>query len=409
MTGTDRQDAGFISSRVAMALLVLAAISSVILLLLFAFGPELRKQESTGTDVMSVSAVGFAGLKELLGDSGIPSAINRGADGGAASLTILTPTIATTPGELRDYRIAGPVLIILPKWDAVPMPDHPQWVQKFGGNNPVPMQRMLRPLAGDVTVVRVPGTAKDLELLKGAEAPASIPGPLSLPHIEEVQSIGGVIPLMIARRYGPLLAQARRKGDPVYILSEPDLMNNHGLGDDDTALTAIDIIRALRRGNGPVAFDVSLNGLGATPSLWPALFAPPFLGATLCAFLAALLIGLHAVSRFGAPLPTARVFANGKKALADNTAALIRMMRRERGMAQRYVAAARETALARLDLKRAMPEEQARLLTAFENSAGLGISFAELTREADATRNGSDLLRVARKTYAWKQGVIGGH
>jgi hypothetical protein len=95
MTGTDSQGAGFISSRVAMALLVLAAISSVILLLLFAFGPELRKQESTGTDVMSVSAVGFAGLKELLGDSGIPSAINRGADGGAASLTILTPRPAS--------------------------------------------------------------------------------------------------------------------------------------------------------------------------------------------------------------------------------------------------------------------------------------------------------------------------
>ena len=102
MTGAQRQDGGFISGRIAMTLLVLAAISSVVLLLLFAFGPQLRKQESSGTDVLSVSAVGFAGLKELLDNSGIPSAIDHGTDGGAPSLTILTPTIATTPGELRD-------------------------------------------------------------------------------------------------------------------------------------------------------------------------------------------------------------------------------------------------------------------------------------------------------------------
>ena len=399
----------FMSGRVAALLVTLAAVATVTLILLFAFAPDLRKDQSSGTDALSNSAVGFAGLDKLLSLSGTPTAIDRGLASGTPSLTILTPAMTTSAGDMADYRVRGPVLIILPKWVTVPMRDKPEWVTKFSAAGTQAIQRMIQPLAGIVVIKRAAGSAHAVQILKGSGPPSGIPGPLSLPDIESVQTVVGGVALMTASRYGPLLAQARRTGAPVYILSDPDLMNNHGLSDETTALAAIAIIQALRRGNGPVFFDVTLDGLGRVPNLWEALFKPPFLGATISAFIAAVLIALHAMSRFGAPERVARVFANGKKALADNTASLIRMMGRERAMAQRYVLAARNAALLRLDLRRAGAEEQDRLLAALEAGAGLATSYAELAREADETRTGGDLLRVARKAYAWKQGITSGY
>ena len=63
----------------------------------------------------------------------------------------------------------------------------------------------------------------------------------------------------------------------------------------------------------------------------------PCLGATLCLAAAALLMALQALTRFGAPRQAGRAIALGKRALADNSAALIRLARREARMAPRYL------------------------------------------------------------------------
>jgi hypothetical protein len=201
----------------------------------------------------------------------------------------------------------------------------------------------------------------------------------------------------------------RHGGQPIYILSEPDLMNDHGLSDEPTARAALMIIAALRAGNGPVRFDVTLNGLGRDPGLLRAIFQTPLVGATICSLLAAFLIGWHAASRFGAPVEGGRVFARGKKMLAANTADLLRMMGREGAMAARYVQSARDMALARLGVRLASAPEQDELLAIIERSNGLDIRYAELAQEADGARTGIDLQRIAAKAYAWRKGITRGH
>ena len=401
----------FMSGRLAALLVVISAVSLLGLTLLFAYAPDLRGDSSNGGDTVSRSAIGFAGLKELLNLSGVATELDRGVLSRSdlrPSLVILTPEAGTAASDIRDYEYIAPTLIILPKWMVTPQIPREDWVSKFGAIPAPQVATMLQQIAPGTTLVMRPGSAKNVEVMLGPAAPLGL-STFTLPHVEELRSIGGAGSLLIARNYGPVLAMARHGGQPVYILSDPDLMNDHGLSDEATARAALTIITQLRRGNGPVRFDVTLNGLGRDPSLLRAIFEAPLLGATICSLLAALLIGWHAASRFGAPLAPGRAFERGKKMLAANTADLLRMMGREGAMAARYVQSARDMALARLGVRRASAPEQEELLAIIERSTGLAVSYTELERQASEARTGADLLRIAAKAYAWRKGITRGH
>ena len=78
-------------------------------------------------------------------------------------------------------------------------------------------------------------------------------------------------------------------------------------------------------------------------------------------------------------------------------------------MTARYVQSARDMALARLGARRASAPEQDELLAIIERGNGLGITYAELAREAASARTGADLQRIAAKAYAWRKGITRGH
>ena len=90
--------------------------------------------------------------------------------------------------------------------------------------------------------------------------------------------------------------------------------------------------------DGPVIFDVSLNGYRLEHNPLQLMFTPPFLAVTVCAGRGdgagrtAVVLPL----RVGAP--RLRAFALGKEALTDNSAQLIRLAGREGHMASRYAA-----------------------------------------------------------------------
>jgi hypothetical protein len=401
----------FMSGRLAALLVVISAVSLLGLVVLFAYAPDLRSESSNGGDAVSRSAIGFAGLRELLNLSGVASEVDRGPlarPDSRPSLVILTPEAGTPAREIAEYEFTSPTLIILPKWLVMPLISREDWVSKYGALPNGTITGMLQQIVPGVTLVTRPGDARNIAVMPGPTAPTGF-GAFSLPRVEQLRTIGGARSLLIARDHGPILAMANHAGQPVYILSDPDLMNDHGLSDQATARAALTIIAHLRQGTGPVRFDVTLNGLGRDPSLLRALFQTPLVGATICALLAAALIGWHAASRFGAPVAPGQVFARGKKMLAANTADLLRTMGREGTMAPRYVQSARDMALARLGVRRASAPEQDELLTIIERGSGLGVTYAELAREAEDARTGVDLQRIAAKAYAWRKGITRGH
>jgi hypothetical protein len=397
------------SGAMPLILFLVGAIAAIALVMLYAYAPDVRNARSSDSVAVSRSAVGFAGLHALLRHAGLEAQVDRGQAVPSPSLTIVTPTIATSAADIAAHRVQGPLLIILPKWIIVPMPLQPDRVYKAGAWDTGPIAAKIRPFV-TAEIVQTPGDRRN-PVLRATMPMPGLPSLLNNLRLEQVQTIARGAPVLMdfGDSKQAVLVRVRGGANPVYVLSEPDLMNNHGLAHEGAARAALAMIAALRRGNGPVMLDVTLNGLGRSPSMLRALFEPPFRGATICAILAALLMAFHTLARFGAPADGEAAITRGKKALADNTAELVRIMGRESGMALRYVQMARDFALARLGAQARKGPEQDALLAAMEKSSRSQTHYNDLVAEAVQARSSSDLIRIAARTHAWKRSVTGEH
>jgi hypothetical protein len=193
------------------------------------------------------------------------------------------------------------------------------------------------------------------------------------------------------------------------VLSDPDLLDNHGLESLPTLATALAIVHALKEGDGPVIFDVRLNGLGRDRGALRLLLDPPFLGVTLCLLVAAALAGFQALCRFGPVETGGRVLPLGKSALVDNTAALVRLAGREHRMGGRYAELTADLAARAVGAPRALGAEA---LTAFLDRLGAARrqpqSFSELGIEARMARTPEALVDVARRLRRWRLAISRG-
>jgi len=379
---------------VAIGLALVSAISLIAYLALSAYAPEFRTESDGGAHALSKSAIGFAGLRILLDEMGTESVIARTTTRTAPGLLVLTPGPQNTAAEIAKLSLSGPSLIILPKWWPIPDPVSYGRVLKGFPVSTAQTGRLLDLLAKGTTVKQRHDRSVP-QWVAPAGAPVRIPAQPDM--LDSLQTISGKawIPIIEDRRGGTVLA--RLPGLPVYVLADPDLLNNHGLASLSRAALSLQIIDTLRRGDTPVAFDVTLNGLGQPPSILRALFAPPFLGATVCAILAAMLIGVHAAVRFGSPSRTAPIFASGKRALASNAAGMIRMLNREPAMAARYAMACENVVLRSLGIRRSE--------TGF---AGFDRSHADAYKSllvmAEQVSDREELMAVARRLYEWREG-----
>src|ERR1051325_6434417 len=100
-------------------MVLVGVISFCAFMALSAYAPDLRSGQDGGAHALSKSAVGFAGLAELLRDQGVPVQVSRGQlpktkeDRG---LLILTPSLNVQPKEIGRIHFSGTVLVVLPKW-----------------------------------------------------------------------------------------------------------------------------------------------------------------------------------------------------------------------------------------------------------------------------------------------------
>ncbi|HEX4860769.1 MAG TPA: hypothetical protein VFV07_05995 [Rhizomicrobium sp.] len=406
---SEENKAPLVSPRVAIGLVAVSVLSLLAFFVFSAYAPEFRDDNDSDTHVLSRSAIGFAGLRILLNADGVNNVIDRGPaprDVAHNSLTIATP-----PGDAGDDALANLVktsgdtrqwLVILPKWYPVNDPDVPGHVLKESMFDRAGVERLLKALSATTKIARLKGmSAPQLT----ATASAFGPFPDNLGKTDSLQTISGGdwLPLIASRGGGAVLAKLNNY--PIYVLADPDLMNTHGLNDLPTAELAVSTIENLRSGSAPVHFDVTLNGLGTTPSLLRQMFAPPFLGATLCAIFAALLMGFHAAVRFGTPPVPLAAFARGKTALVNNAADMIRMLHREPRMAARYAQTTRNLALRALGVRRPLDADDSEaLFKDLERQDQL--SYSALMQETQQVTNRAEVVTLARRFYEWRQGMF---
>lgn len=391
-------------SRMAVLVMILAGVFAFSLMaVLSAYAPNLRTGSDGGSHALSKSAVGFAGIVALLNAVDQPAVISRGSLAGADrdDLLILTPQVRDVDVDFNDFAFAGPILMVLPKWQVAPRPQRPEWVVNLGL---FPEKTITKTLTDKI----IPGTklarrngAAQVRL-RMAEGGAALGGT----RVTSLQSLAESRwkPLIVDETGAVLMAKA--PATELYVLSDPDLLNTQGLRDPAGARLALNLIQAIAPEGGAVFFDVTLNGHGRTRNLFQMAFEPPFLAMTLCAFAAAVLMGLHAAVRFGAPRRQARALGLGKRALADNQAALIRLAKREHRMGAAYAALVRDDVGRSVGAARNLSGDA---LEAFLDHVGArrsDLSIEAMSSEARRLEDAPGLVRLARRLHQWKLEMI---
>ncbi|HWD68441.1 MAG TPA: hypothetical protein VG227_10815 [Caulobacteraceae bacterium] len=408
-----REDVGDESGPITPASGALIALVGVFafcaLLVLFTYASNLETGDNGGGHALSRSAIGFSGLAAGLRDLGEPVLVSRHKlpAGRTAGIYVLTPPLAALDRNVTPMGFGGPVLTVLPKWDAVSDPSRRGWVAPNpftpGGLAPT---RALPPetLLAKAHVARRPGEGQ--AILRALDNPFGAgqmlrTGPIKSFQTMDLKGWRGWTPVMVDETGATVMAKA--PWGPVYLISDPDLLDNQGLKDLTGFSTALAIVNQMRANGGPVIFDVTLNGLGGQRSALNLLFDPPFLAVTLCLAAAAALAGWQAFCRFGPARRGERALAFGKQALTDNTAALAKLAGKETAMGEPYAALTRDLAARAVGAPRTLTDDALtefldRLARRKGSADGLGYLAVVARTASDRGR----LLAAARQLYRWR-------
>ncbi len=367
-------------------------------LLLAAYAGDFRSGRDGRAHALSVSAVGFKGLTRLLDAMGDdPAMIRSELDLDTEDLLVIALEERLDQDALVtlvERRSSKPTLIILPKWYTAPDPINQGWVAKAGPVDPAFIGELIGDL-GDLKIsqTKTAATAAGTDLLRGLSLPA--------PALSQTLSGENTIPLLTVEGRA-LLAQV---GDrPLYILADPDIMNNHGLAEPATARAAAEIIGRLNStGAETVSFDLTLNGFGREANALKLLLEPPFLALALAVLAAAVLAGIHGAFRFGPERRPERLLAFGKAALVDNSAGLLRMARREHRAGGAYAELMREEAARGAGVAATLKGDA--LDAYLDRISGREPRFTDLAARLEAADDRYELLQAARALFQWKKDI----
>ncbi len=404
-------------------LAVMAVGAGAFLLLLYAIGAgwDGGRDQNGGAHAAANGLNGFAGLVRLLEEQGHDVSLSR-SEGRLddEGLLVLTPQHGAEGEAIAQIiaarRYVGPTLLILPKWVAMPADQipgveaRPGWVMLGGTVEP----EWLGSIEGLEEENPEIGNSR---LWHGFELSGRMPKP------DQVMGLAGngLATLVVenggdtlvgylddAGRYPTLAAWAgfepRAEDDPatdaelwpVIVVADPDLMNNYGLADRTRAQLAHAIVdAALEDYELAIVFDLSMAGLARSENLLTLAFEPPFLAATLCLILAALVIAWRGFRRFGPPVAEAPALAMGKRQLARNGGGLVARARRLHLLGPPYAALVAARLAEALGIREADPEAREAAIARTLSARGLAGDYIERADALRRARRPAELLRAA--------------
>ncbi|RYD38849.1 MAG: DUF4350 domain-containing protein, partial [Sphingomonadales bacterium] len=215
----------------------------------------------------------------------------------------------------------------------------------------------------------------------------------------------GLDPLITAADGSAILARARDRD--LYILADPDIINNLAFATREKAAGAANLIDAIAEDADAdgLAFDLTLNGFGGERSLLRFAFVPPFIGITLCLIAAGLLALWQAWVRFGPALKPGRAIPVSKAALIANSADLIRQARRELDGADAYVRSQRIAIARRLHAPGGLDDAATDRWIDKHLDAG-SESFSSLARRLPLARGTHEFLEGAQALHDIRKDLL---
>jgi hypothetical protein len=389
-----READGTFRVRTVILILAIGILGFIGTLVLGAYAPDLRSGRNGGSHALSNAATGFSGIVQLARATGLNPEILRDPhmmDG--EELIVFTPDNGRQDISLGiNGRNAKPTLFIFPKWETMGDPTHSGWVRYIGLKDESDPEGVLAP-ARKLKVFRHPSGGRPL--ITTGDLPQAVRFTAPRP----VQTISGtdVHPLVTDDAGHAVVAQL---GDgPLYVIADPDLLNNKGVADAHQAAAALALLDWMNSsGSKQIDFDVTVNGLGHSRSPLKLAFDPPFLAMTLAIAAAVLLAAWQATARFGSPRRRERAIAFGKAALIDNTATLVRKAGRQATLGARYVDVIRDRAAIVFGMS---PRLRDAALDAQLDRLDGRARFTELAEAARTARDRHSALSAAQALHKW--------
>ncbi len=388
---------------------IVAAVLTFVLSLYF-MGNSEQSTDTIGASTYSRSAIGYAGIADVLQRLDMPVVKSRydslGKFTPGSVLVIAEPLPgAKTEETMRTLLKADTVLLILPKWIGQPSSSTPGWI---GEATPVDRPiaewslHLVAPKADLSDVNAANWTTNTLNLTPTIEAP------IRLMHGDRLQPI-------IGNSDGMLLGQLRDRNRKVWVLSDPDVISNHGLAQTGNAALAVALIEHLRAGSGSIIFDETIHGFLAEPANpLLLLFRFPFVLATIQGAVAIALLLWATLGRFGTPQPAPAQMSAGRQGLLENIAKLVDITGHREVMIKRYVLETLRDVGRQLHAPRGL--STAALIGWLQRvgaARGVATDCGPLIEEAamlgdSRIRNPAPLVRLARQIHRWKGEILDG-
>jgi hypothetical protein len=435
MTGLREVEGGF--SRSAIGWIVGVGVASFVLaLLLSAFGEDLFERPTADANSFSRSALGHRALAELLQSLGIGVVSRRTPGTGTPGL--VRPVIAAEPDPEAErlpelvkeasYSQA-PLVVVLPKWRGMPHVKNPGWIgaaellgedrvrlvlenlgaeglEKTGidrGDRGDRSDRSEGPHVHGCSAGWRSAASAGIIDYRVDLAPAQLlaPGPGLEPEVTCGKG------LLIARhKHGP--------GKPeIYVISDPDLLNNHGLGDGDNAVLIYDFLTH-RLGAKGVILDETIHGFQRTPGLLAEAFRFPLLLAVLQSLVLTGVLLWAGMSRFGKPVPPPAGLGNGRQVLIDSTARLLTYGGHGAESVARYFHQTLRALASGLGLSSDAPDSEVlERLQRISRERRLGMDLYTLQEQVKHPPGGEVAtdwaLSIAQDIYRWRQEMTDGN
>lgn len=422
-----------LSKRAVVWLSAATTVSFVVALLLMAFGPDVAETTAGDASTFSHSALGHRALRELLTRCGVNVNVRRSPRlslaGPQTPVIIAEPRVErASPGarsplddalRLASHRRA-PVVLVLPKWHAVvhSTPEGPRVRDARLRSRRSVEESVESPEIRNLDrlrVVRPPSLAGYDEVSvfgpRGFRATARLLSPQVLDD-----SDSDILEPLFRTKEGVLVGRLHHPEDArsdVWIVSDPDLLNNHGIGQGDNAVIVHQlIVREL--GAVSVEVDEIVHGHERTLSFYAEMLRLPLVLSVAHGALVLVLALWAGMGRFGKPRAAPPRVLPGKLELIETTSSLLGHRGRSLHSAGRYLEEAVLEIARYYHLPGDLPRGELReRLQRISDARGVEVSLEDLRQRLEAAGGGREpseevARRIAMEIHRWRREMMDG-
>ncbi|MCL1874830.1 MAG: hypothetical protein FWF87_01060 [Synergistaceae bacterium] len=371
--------------------------------------------ERFASNSYSISAIGHSGFYDLLRRLDQPVSRNAGnalaAAGKQGVLIAAEPDLrhALSAGTLR-FMDAPRLLIVLPKWRGTQDRNRSLWVSEVELVSQNTAQQVLTIAAGRESALfyRILNDSENMVWhVNEIGIEPSLPNVIQLIRSEKIMPIVG-------NRDNMLLGEIRTANEnKIWVLSDPDILSNHGIVKGENAAFMLSVIDSLRKWNNSgsktvIVFDETIHGFQEQPgSIFSLPFRFPFVIVTVLTCITAALLILSGTGRFGVPIVPKPALGFGKVNLIGNSARLLDYAGHHRAVLERYINMTLRSAAAALHAphfgdSRAERANLCKWLDRVGRSRGVTASCKDFLIDGEHDR----LFERAINAHDWKKEIL---